>query len=189
MAEGRLDRNEVEGLVARAKALAQRLEFVEAPALDEDQLHAYGRRRTGEALRRLLAEDVERLAAAVRRLGEEAAASREEAERARSKRDEPARSGGDGSEGGAAPPEAESLGGLLSAPFRVSPAVVSAAKNDPLLALAVQVARALGDDAKEVERARLIAMAFAASRGDMEAFWTARRQRTTGGAKKTTRAK
>ena len=184
MAEGRLDRADVDALVTRAKALAQGLDFVEAPALDEDEVRAFGRKRTGEALRRLLGEDVERLAAAVRRLGEEAAASREEAERARSKRDEPERAS-------AAPVEAESLGGLLSAPFRVSPAVVSAAKSDPLLALAVQVARALGDDAKEVERARLIAMAFAASRGDMEAFWTARRQRAglTAASQKKTRAK
>src|SRR6185436_12843060 len=88
MAEGRLDRSELDALVARAKSLVQGLEFAEAPGLDEDVLHAYGRKRTGEALRRLLGEDVERLAAAVRRLGEDAAASREELERARTRRDD-----------------------------------------------------------------------------------------------------
>ena len=65
----------------------------------------------------------------------------------------------------------------LAAPFRVGPKEMKAAQTDPLAALSVQVARALQPDAKEVERARLIAMAFAASQGDLEAFWAARRQR------------
>jgi hypothetical protein len=56
--------------------------------------------------------------------------------------------------------------------------MVSAAKDDPLMALAVQVARGAGAEAGEVDRARLIAMAFAAARGDMETFWGARRKRT-----------
>jgi hypothetical protein len=73
--------------------------------------------------------------------------------------------------------EAEAAGALLAAPFRVSAKAASAARTDPLSALAVQVAKALSPDANPVERARLIAMAFAASQGDLEAFWTARRQR------------
>src|SRR6185295_10159183 len=69
---------------------------------------------------------------------------------------------------------------LLAAPFRVSARAASAAKDDPLAALAVQVARSLAEDASEVERARLIAMAFAAAEGNLEAFWTARKQRSLG---------
>jgi hypothetical protein len=73
--------------------------------------------------------------------------------------------------------EAEAAGALLAAPFRVSAKTAAAARTDPLSALAVQVAKALSPDASPVERARLIAMAFAASQGDLETFWTARRQR------------
>jgi hypothetical protein len=73
--------------------------------------------------------------------------------------------------------QAEAAGALLAAPFRVSAKAAAAARTDPLSALAVQVAKALSPDASPVERARLIAMAFAASQGDLEAFWTARRQR------------
>lgn len=70
----------------------------------------------------------------------------------------------------------------LAAPFHVGPKEMKAAATDPLAALSVQVARALLPDAKEIERARLIAMAFAASRGQMEDFWAARKMR--GGTKK-----
>jgi hypothetical protein len=73
---------------------------------------------------------------------------------------------------------AEDLASLLAAPFRVSPRTAAAAKDDPLAALAVQVARSMSDDAGDVERARLIAMAFAAAQGNMDAFWQARRQRS-----------
>ena len=73
--------------------------------------------------------------------------------------------------------EAEAAGALLAAPFRVSTRAAAAARSDPLAALAVQVAKALSPDASPVDRARLIAMAFAASQGDLEAFWAARRQR------------
>jgi hypothetical protein len=71
----------------------------------------------------------------------------------------------------------------LAAPFRVGPKEMKAAQTDPLAALSVQVAKALQPDAKEIERARLIAMAFAASKGDLDAFWSARKMRTqsTGG--------
>jgi hypothetical protein len=72
---------------------------------------------------------------------------------------------------------AEALGSLLSAPFNVSPRAASEAKSDPLKALAVQVARALAEGAPEIERARLIAMALAATQGDLDRFWEARKQR------------
>ena len=75
---------------------------------------------------------------------------------------------------------------LLAAPFRVSGKASKAAQTDPLIALAVQASRALQPDAKEIERARLIAMSLAATNGDMEAFWAARRQR---GSKATAKKK
>ena len=75
----------------------------------------------------------------------------------------------------------------LAAPFHVGPKEMKAAATDPLAALSVQVARALLPDAKEVERARLIAMAFAASRGQMDDFWAARKMR--GGKKAAAAAK
>jgi hypothetical protein len=77
---------------------------------------------------------------------------------------------------------AEAMGTLLAAPFRVSAKAAAAARTDPLSALAVQVAKALAADASPVERARLIAMAFAATQGDLETFWAARRQRKAGKA-------
>ena len=80
----------------------------------------------------------------------------------------------------AAAPAPEELGSLLAAPFRVSARAASAAKDDPLAALAVQVARSLAEDASEVERARLIAMAFAAAEGNLDVFWQARKQRSLG---------
>jgi hypothetical protein len=94
-----------------------------------------------------------------------------------------------------APPEIpegalDDLGSLLSAPFRVSPRAAAAAKDDPLAALAVQVARATGEGAPEKERARLIAMAFAAAEGDLDGFWEARKSRKgPGGAPAKKRSK
>jgi hypothetical protein len=122
---------------------------------------------------------VPRLAEEVKRLREEIDRARAAAREARAAR--PAEK----SERPAAPrvPEAlpidddTALG--LAAPFRVGPKEAKAAQTDPLVALAVQVARALQPDAKEIERARLIAMALAATRGDMDAFWAARKMRTT----------
>lgn len=78
----------------------------------------------------------------------------------------------------------EEASALLAAPFHVSAKASKAAQSDPLVALAVQASKALQPDAKEVERARLIAMSLAATTGDMEAFWTARRQRGGKTAKK-----
>ena len=66
----------------------------------------------------------------------------------------------------------------LVAPFRPTAQSLESAKTDPLTALAVQAAKAMQPDASELDRARLIAMAFAATRHDMDAFWTARSQRS-----------
>src|SRR5262245_24042208 len=76
----------------------------------------------------------------------------------------------------------DDLGSLLSAPFRVSPRAAAAAKTEPLAALAVQVARATSEGASDKEKARLTAMAFAASEGDLEGFWEARKSRKAPGA-------
>jgi len=81
----------------------------------------------------------------------------------------------------------EEASALLAAPFHVGPKAAKAAQSDPLVALAVQASRALQPDAKDIERARLIAMSLAATNGDLEAFWAARRQR--GGKKKGAAAK
>ena len=116
---------------------------------------------------------VPRLIETIRRLGREVEASREEAARRNRKDTAPAPPLPDPDKQGAA----EALGSLLSAPFNVSPRAIAAAKDDPLKALAVQVARALGEGAPDIERARLIAMALAASQGEMDRFWEARRQR------------
>ena len=77
----------------------------------------------------------------------------------------------------------------LAAAFRVGPREAKAAQTDPLAALAVQVAKALPPDAKELERARLIAMALAASRGDLDAFWSARKMRAAGKSAKNAKKK
>ena len=140
---------------------------------DDEVVQLLARKETGDAIVRALEvarDDVPRLVDEVRRL-------REELDRARS---EPRR------EGAAASPrpapadldidEDAALG--LAAAFRVGAKEAKAAKDDPLVALAVQVARAMTPDAKEVEKARLLAMALAASKGDLEGFWTARRMRT-----------
>jgi hypothetical protein len=118
---------------------------------------------------------VPRLVETVRRLRREAEAAREEAARLgqKEKTAQARPAAADADKQGAA----EALGSLLSAPFNVSPKAAAAAKSDPLAALAVQVARALGEGAADIERARLIAMALAATQGEMERFWEARRQR------------
>jgi len=58
------------------------------------------------------------------------------------------------------------------------PKLKAAAKKDPLVALAVQVAKATDPDASELDRARLRAMATAVSRGDLETFWAASAERS-----------
>ena len=57
--------------------------------------------------------------------------------------------------------------------FSVSPKLKAAAKKDPLAALVVQIDKAMAPDANELDRARLLAMAAAISRGDLETFWAA----------------
>jgi hypothetical protein len=126
-------------------------------------------RKALRAVPRLVAE-VRRLRTRVQELEEDEARRKREARRATpDAKEKPARE---------APTPSEDLASLLAAPFRVSPRAASAAKDDPLAALAVQVARSLAEDASDVERARLIAMAFAASQGNMDAFWQARKQRS-----------
>jgi hypothetical protein len=115
------------------------------------------------------------LASEVRRLRQQVAEMETRSKRQADRADGPARE--------APPPETlDDLGSLLSAPFRVSSRAVSAAKTDPLAALAVQVAKATAEGASDKEKARLIAMAFAASEGDLDGFWDARRSRKAPGA-------
>ncbi|HEX6738299.1 MAG TPA: hypothetical protein VF310_08515 [Vicinamibacteria bacterium] len=123
---------------------------------------------------------VPRLVEEVRRLRRELDATRDEAKRAAARPAAAASAPAARRRDDEDSPAAEELGSLLAAPFRVSSEATSAAKDDPLMALAVQVARGLAEDASELDRARLLAMAFAASEKDMEAFWAARRRRTVG---------
>jgi hypothetical protein len=127
-------------------------------------------RKALRAVPRLVSE-VRRLRGRVQQMEEEEALRAKEARRGRSDAgaEKPARE--------MATP-AEDLASLMAAPFRVSPRAAAAAKDDPLAALAVQVARSLAEDASDVDRARLIAMAFAAAQGNLEAFWQARKQRS-----------
>lgn len=128
--------------------------------------------------------DVAALVAEVRRLQEEVQRQQEEAAQARAEAKAAARAPAGRS---AAPPAAEAdeeASVLMAAPFHVGPKAMKAAQTDPLVALAVQAARALQPDAKEIESARLIAMSLAATTGDMDAFWAARRQRGGKGTKK-----
>lgn len=63
--------------------------------------------------------------------------------------------------------------------FRIDdPRIKAAAKKEPLMALAVQVAKALEPDASELDRARLRAMATAVSRNDLDTFWAASTERS-----------
>jgi hypothetical protein len=128
-----------------------------------------GARKALRAVPRLVAE-VRRLRARVEDLQQQE--ERRAQDERRAKKDEPP------ARAQKAPPQSEDLGSLLAAPFRVSSRAASAAKDDPLAALAVQVARSMAEDASDVERARLIAMAFAAAEGNLEAFWHARKQRS-----------
>ena len=162
----------------------------------DDVVHLYAPEDKGRAIVEVLEsarQDVPRLAEEVRRLRDEIDAARaaaREASRARppaEKADKEERPPARAAEAFAMDDDAALS---LAAPFRVGPKEAKAAQTDPLAALSVQVARALQPDAKEIERARLIAMAFAASKGDLDAFWTARKMRSQpGGAGKTARKK
>jgi hypothetical protein len=72
----------------------------------------------------------------------------------------------------------ENVPAALIAPFHPDARTLAAAKENPLVALAVQATKAMQPDASELERARLLAMAYAASTGDMTRFWAARTQRS-----------
>jgi hypothetical protein len=159
----------------------------------DDAVHLYAPADKGRAIVEALEsvrQDLPRLAEEVRRLRQEADSARataREAARARpaEKDVRPA-----------APPRAAEAFAMedeaalsLAAPFRVGPKEMKSAQTDPLAALSVQVAKALQPDAKEIERARLIAMAFAASKGDLDAFWSARKMRTQPGAARAARKK
>jgi hypothetical protein len=151
------------------------------------EVHLFAAPEAGEAITRLLdaaRADLPRLVAEVQRLRGEVETLQSEKDRRPAKAAE------------TAPARRASMDDIeidddsalaLAAPFHVGPKEMKAAASDPLAALSVQVARALLPDAKEIERARLIAMAFAASRGQMDDFWAARKMR--GGQKKKTAAK
>ena len=159
----------------------------------DDAVHLYAPADKGRAIVEALESarlDLPRLAEEVRRLRQEADSARATArEAARARPAEKA-------ERAAAPPRAAEAFAMdddaalsLAAPFRVGPKEMKSAQTDPLAALSVQVAKALQPDAKEIERARLIAMAFAASKGDLDAFWSARKMRTQPAAGKAARKK
>ena len=136
---------------------------------DAAQLHAA--EDVGEAVMSA-GTDLKALAAEVRRLQSEVEDAQARAAKASAARPGP-------------PPQLdEEASALLAAPFHVSAKASKAAQTDPLVALAVQASKALQPDAKEVERARLIAMSLAATNGDMDAFWAARRQRSSKTTKK-----
>jgi hypothetical protein len=153
----------------------------------DDVVHLYAPEEKGRAIVEVLEsarQDVPRLAEEVRRLREEIDAARAAAREASRARPAEKAEKADKDERPAPPRPVESFAmdddaaSSLAAPFRVGPKEQKAAQSDPLVALSVQVARALQPDAKELERARLIAMAFAASKGDLDAFWTARKMRS-----------
>jgi hypothetical protein len=151
----------------------------------ESDVHLYAPPDVGEVVTRLLEAaraDLPRLVAEVRRLREEVDTLQAERD-ARPAAKAPARAAAGSPRVTAASMEIDEDAPLaLAAPFHVGPKEMKAAQTDPLAALSVQVARALLPDAKEIERARLIAMAFAATRGQMEDFWSARKMRTAGKA-------
>jgi hypothetical protein len=185
-----LSEEELQAMVARAGQLGDRgwrqqpdagLGVFTLRAADaDDAVHLYAPEAKGRAIVEALEsarQDLPRLAEEVRRLRAEndsARAAAREASRPRPSEKDDAPAPARAAEAFALDDEA-GLG--LSAPFRVGPKESKAAQTDPLVALSVQVARALQSDAKEIERARLIAMAFAASKGDLDSFWTARRMR------------
>jgi hypothetical protein len=76
-------------------------------------------------------------------------------------------------------PSLESVPLAMIGTFRTDdPRIKAAAKKDPLMARAVQVAKATAPAASELDQARLRAMATAVSRGDLDAFWNASAERS-----------
>jgi len=199
-----LSDEELQALLARVARLGERgwrqaaekgLALFALRAADaDDVVHLYASADKGRAIVETLEsarQDVPRLAEEVKRLRQEIDAARASLRDAARSRPADRDKDKDTVTERAAPAsaraaeafavdDAASLG--LAAPFRVGPKEMKAAQTDPLAALSVQVARALQPDARDVERARLIAMAFAASKGDLDAFWTARKMRSVPGA-------
>jgi hypothetical protein len=201
MSAGRpLSDEELQALLARVARLGDRgwrqqaeagLGLFTLRAADAfDAVHLYAPGEKGRAIVETLEaarQEVPRLVAEVQRL-------RQEIDAARAAVREAARGRPAGKDERPAPPRAaeafavdDDAGLGLAAPFRVGPKEMKAAQTDPLVALAVQTARALQPDAREIEKARLIAMAFAASKRDLDAFWAARKMRAVPGAKATRR--
>jgi hypothetical protein len=142
----------------------------------DDAVRLYARHDVAAALLALL----DALPRALARAHEEAGDLRDQLERARARLDAEAapRAPGRPTPDPKATATLENVPVALVAPFRPTPRALAAAKSDPLIALAVQATKAMQPEANDVERARLLAMAFAASQGDMERFWAARRQRS-----------
>jgi hypothetical protein len=170
-------------LLRRAQELAERPRRTEGDALEmttlgrgDDAIRLYARHDVAGALLAVL----DALPRALARAHEEAGDLRDELEKARAGLAAEAvpRAPGRSTPDPKATATLENVPVALVAPFHPTPRTLAAAKSDPLVALAVQATKAMQPDAQEIERARLLAMAFAASQGDMERFWAARRQRS-----------
>lgn len=163
---------------------------------DGHEMQLFGDAAAAEAFLdavRALIEAVPRLTAAIRALRRE----KEELEEAREKAARLAKRSAstiDGGQGRGGHPRSaaakaparlalEDVPAALVAPFRPTSDMLATAKKDPLVALAVQATKALTPDASELDRARLLAMAFAASKRDMETFWVARAGRSVAATK------
>jgi hypothetical protein len=160
----------------RARLGASEVFVMREAGQDAAQLHAAD--AVGEAVMSA-GDDLKALAAELRRLQSEV----EDARARAAVKTAPASKAGPSAE------LEEEASALLAAPFHVSAKATKAAQSDPLVALAVQASKALQPDAKDIERARLIAMSLAATTGDTDAFWAARRQRSTKAAAKGTKKK
>ena len=119
-------------------------------------------------------------AATLRSRVEQLERARDAAEAERERAAASTRSGGGAyaHDGGGTHATIENVPASLIAPFHPDARTLTAAKENPLVALAVQATKAMQPDASELERARLLAMAYAASTGDLARFWTARAQRS-----------
>jgi hypothetical protein len=138
-----------------------------------------------EATGRALATLLEALPATLDRLERERNALADEVEALTGERDALKKGQGRGTAPAAAPSKSAGKPSALDevpldmiGTFTVSAQMKSAAKKDPLLALAVQVAKANDPDASPLEQARLRAMAAAVSRGDLDTFWAASAERS-----------
>ena len=149
----------------------------------DDVVHLYAPEEKGRAIVEALEsarQDVPRLAAGG------APAARGDRRRARGRPRRLARAaGGEGRAAGARPRAAEAFAVDDDSALEPGRALPGGRRRRPRprrpipWPLSPSRSRApLQPDAKEIERARLIAMAFAASKGDLDAFWTARKMRS-----------